>query len=110
MAKLNISKNVLSKNLNKVIDTEFRQLLQPQEVNEFAIEDFFALYEDLFYQIPKEGDVNSHTYILNKTTEYLGVKLADDVDIQALLDEITSLRQQLVDTQQIITDYTKIKK
>jgi hypothetical protein len=110
MAKLNISKNVLSKNLNKVIDTEFRQLLQPQEVNEFAIEDFFALYEDLFYQIPKEGDINSHTYILNKTTEYLGVKLADDVDIQALLDEITSLRQQLVDTQQIITDYTKIKK
>jgi hypothetical protein len=110
MAKLNINKNVLSRDINKVIDTEFRQLLKPQETSTFDIEDFFALYEDLFYQIPKEGDVSSHTFILNKTTEYLGVKLADDVDIQALLDEITSLRQQLVDTQQIITDYTKTKK
>jgi hypothetical protein len=110
MARLNISKKVLSKDLNKVIDTEFRQLLRPQETTEFSMDDFFDLYEDLFYQIPKEGDTNSHTYILNKTTEYLGVKLADDIDIQALLDEITSLRQQLVDTQQIITDYTKTKK
>lgn len=110
MARLSISRRVLSKDLNKVIDTEFRQLLRPQETTEFAIDDFFALYEDLFYQIPKEGDINSHTYILNRTVEYLGVKLADDIDIQALLDEITSLRQQLVDTQQIITDYTKTKK
>lgn len=110
MARLSISKKVLSKDLNKVIDTEFRQLLRPQETTEFSMDDFFDLYEDLFYQIPKEGDTNSHTYILNKTTEYLGVKLADDIDIQALLDEITSLRQQLVDTQQIITDYTKTKK
>ena len=42
--------------------------------------------------------------------EYLGVKLADDVDIQALLDEITSLRQQLLEAKTIITDYTKNKK
>ena len=110
MARLSISRKVLSKDLNKVIDTEFRQLLRPQETTEFAIEDFIALYEDLFYQIPKEGDINSHTYILNRTVEYLGVKLADDIDIQALLDEITSLRQQLVDTQPIITDYTKTNK
>lgn len=110
MARLSISRKVLSKDLNKVIDTEFRQLLRPQETTEFSVEDFFALYEDLFYQIPKEGDINSHTYILNRTVEYLGVKLADDIDIQALLDEITSLRQQLVDTQQIITDYTKTNK
>jgi hypothetical protein len=107
---ISINKKVLSKDLSKVIDIEFRQLVQPTITTEFSIEEFFTLYEDLFYQIPKEGDSNSHRYILNKTVEYLGVKLADDIDIQALLDEITSLRQQLVDTQTIITDYTKTKK
>ena len=110
MSTIKITKKYLSKNLNKVIDTEFKQLVKPQETTSFSLDDFFALYEDLFYQIPKEGEINSHTYILNRTTEYLGVKLADDVDIQALLEEITSLRQQLVDAQQIITDYTKTKK
>lgn len=110
MEKISISKNVLSKNINRVIDVEFKQLTSPTETTSFSLDDFFALYEDLFYQIPKEGEINSHTYILNRTTEYLGVKLADDVDIQALLEEITSLRQQLVDAQQIITDYTKTKK
>lgn len=107
---IRINKKVLSKDLSKVIDIEFRQLVQPVTSTEFTMDEFFVLYEDLFYQIPKEGDSNSHTYILNRTVEYLGVKLADDIDIQALLDEITSLRQQLVDTQTIITDYTKTKK
>jgi hypothetical protein len=107
---IKIDKKVLSKDLSKVIDIEFHQLVKPTTTIEFSIEEFFTLYEDLFYQIPKEGDSNSHRYILNKTVEYLGVKLADDIDIQALLDEITSLRQQLVDTQTIITDYTKTKK
>jgi hypothetical protein len=32
----------------------------------------FQLYENLFETIPKEGDLNSHRYILIKTAEYLG--------------------------------------
>jgi hypothetical protein len=56
----------------------------------------------LFYQIPKEGDTNSHRYILEKEANYLGVIVSQD-DVQALLDEITSLRQQLLDTQQIVS-------
>ena len=73
------------------------------ETPSFTIDDFFQLYEDLFYQIPKEGDSNSHRYILNKEAGYLGVIVSQD-DIQALLDEITSLRQQLLDTQQVISN------
>jgi hypothetical protein len=57
----------------------------------------------MFYQIPKTGDINSHTYILNKTIEYLGVRLADDASIQALLDEISGLRKQiLLDNQNLV--------
>jgi hypothetical protein len=106
MSQIPIEKNVFDKNtFEKVIDTQFSQLLSSDvsaETPSFTIDDFFQLYEDLFYQIPKEGDSNSHRYILNKEADYLGVIVNQD-DIQALLDEITSLRQQLLDTQQIIS-------
>jgi hypothetical protein len=106
MSQIPIEKNVFDKNtFEKVIDTQFSQLLSSDvsaETPSFTIDDFFQLYEDLFYQIPKEGDSNSHRYILNKEADYLGVIVNQD-DIQALLDEITSLRQQLLDTQQIVS-------
>jgi hypothetical protein len=82
---------------SKVIDTQFRELNITEPVApEVTIEDFFVLYDELFFSIPSEGNINSHRYILNKEAEYLGVKFADDVDIQALLQEITDLRQQLL--------------
>ena len=97
-----IEKTVFDKNTyGRIINTRFNQFLTDQEQTEtpvFTIDDFFQLYEDLFYQIPKEGDTNSHRYILEKEAEYLGVIVNQD-DIQALLDEITNLRQQLLDTQ-----------
>ena len=46
-----------------VIDTQFSQLLQSQtEIvdNTITIDQFFQAYNDLFYEIPVEGDVNSH--------------------------------------------------
>jgi len=108
--QIQISKRVFSKDdYKKVINTSFNQLLTPITTTEptFSIDDFFQTYSDLFYQIPKEGDVNSHSFILNKTTDYLGVKLADDIDIQALLDEITELRQQLLDANTLVNNLTK---
>ena len=109
MESIKVDKTILGKN-NSVLNTDFSFFLKDTIVPEFTLEDFFQLYEELFYQIPKEGEVESHRYILNKEAEYLGVQLADDVDIQALLNEITSLRQQLLESKTIITDYTKTKK
>jgi len=109
MTNIKVDKTILGKN-NSVLNTDFSFFLKDTIVPEFTLEDFFQLYEELFYQIPKEGEVESHRYILNKEAEYLGVQLADDIDIQALLNEITSLRQQLLESKTIITDYTKTKK
>lgn len=87
---------------SKVIDTEFRELNSPQNIpSEVTIEDFFALYDQLFNQIPIEGDINSHRYILNREANYLGIHFADDVDVQALLQEITDLRQQLINLESV---------
>jgi len=109
MSQIPIEKIVYNKNdFSKVIDTQFSQLLnnQTEEIPIFTIDDFFILYEDLFYQIPKEGDTNSHRYILEKEAEYLGVNINQE-DIQALLDEITNLRQQVLDSQTTINQITK---
>jgi hypothetical protein len=81
----------------KVIDTQFRELNVTEPVApEVTVDDFFALYDELFFEIPRDGDINSHRYILQREAEYLGVKFADDIDVQALLQEITDLRQQLL--------------
>jgi hypothetical protein len=113
MSQIPIEKQVFDKDaFGKVIDTQFHQLLnnQAEETPVFTIEEFFQLYEDLFYQIPKEGDTNSHRYILEKEADYLGVIINQD-DIQALLDEITNLRQQVLDTQTALDEISKtIKK
>jgi len=97
-----IERQVFDKDtFGRVINTQFSQLLNQQQAEEnpvFTLEDFFELYESLFFQIPKEGDNESHRYILEKTAEYLGVIISQD-DIQALLDEITNLRQQVLDLQ-----------
>ena len=73
----------------------------------FTLTDFFQLYENLFESISKEGDIQSHRYILNKTAEYLGVNINETTDIQALLDEITSLRNELLDTNKTLLDLNK---
>jgi hypothetical protein len=108
--QINIERQVFDKDqFGRVINTQFSQLLnqqQGEETPEFTLEDFFELYENLFYQIPKEGDTNSHRYMLERSAEYLGVIVSQD-DIQALLDEITSLRQQVLDLQTVISDISK---
>ena len=113
MSQIPIEKQVFDKiNYSKVINTQFSQLFNQQVSEEspsFTLDDFFTLYDQLFYQIPKEGDIDSHRFILEKEAEYLGVIINQD-DIQALLDEITSLRQQVLDIQTTLNDLSKINK
>ena len=110
MSQIPIEKTVFDKDtFSKIIDTQFHQLLnnQTEETPVFTIDDFFQLYENLFYQIPKEGDTNSHMYIIQKEADYLGISINQD-DVQALLEEITTLRQQVLDTQTALADLSKI--
>ena len=109
MSQIPIQRTVFDKDqFTKVVDTNFSQLINTQSLEEqpsFTLDDFFQLYGDLFNQIPIEGDTNSHRYILQREAEYLGVQIDKD-DLQALLDEITSLRQEVLDSQTIINDLT----
>jgi hypothetical protein len=110
MSQIPIQRTVFDKNqFTKVVNTTFTQLINTQTLEEtpsFSVDDFFQLYEDLFNQIPREGDINSHQYILQREADYLGVQINQD-DLQALLDEITNLRQEVLDSQTIINDLTQ---
>jgi uncharacterized protein YbgA (DUF1722 family) len=108
MSQIPVQKTVFSKDsYNRVIDTQFNQLItQEDETLSFSVDDFFELYDQLFYQISRDGETNSHQYILQREADYLSISISQE-DVQALLDEITSLRQQVLDTQTIINDLTK---
>jgi hypothetical protein len=83
------------------IDTTFTQLTPPPPPVEevITVEEFFDLYNTLFYEIPAEGSVNSHTSLIERSSEYIGFTQENDENVQILLDEITSLREELLQTQ-----------
>lgn len=98
MGKYDLNKTVFNKNsYEKTIDTSFTQIdlpLVPLQ-NTININEFFDLYNTLFYQIPVSGSINSHQYLIEQSGQYVGF---DNItsDIQSLLDEITTLRQNLL--------------
>ena len=86
----------------QTINTEFTQLVPPSPVtvenNIPTVDDFFNYYNALFFQIPKTGD-NSHTTLIESSTEYIGYN-PQSQELQALQQEITFLREQLLTQRQ----------
>jgi hypothetical protein len=110
MSQIPVQKTVFNKDTySRVIDTQFSQFTSQgeDETLSFTVDDFFELYDQVFYQIPRDGDADSHQYILQREADYLGVNINQD-DVQALLDEITTLRQQLLDSQTIVNELTRV--
>ena len=68
-----------------------------------TIEDFWSLYEKFFYEIPKEGDINSHEYLVKTSGEYIDFQPQKE-EIEALLEEIVELRTENLEVRQEIAD------
>lgn len=100
MEKVDLVKKIYGvSTYNKAIDTQFTELVQPVEEpqdTEITVDQFFNYYDQLFFDIPVSGSVNSHTYIVERSQEYIGGSVID-AEKQALIEEINSLRQQLLD-------------
>ena len=112
--QITISKSLFNKNsYEKVINTSFSQFSQPV-VNTAAdqpisVQQFFTYYQQLFFTIPKFGEVNSHEYLVKTSTEYIGeTSNENDELIQSLLEEINQLRQENFDLQQNVLNLTNI--
>ncbi len=103
--QIKLTKQVYDKNqYQKVIDTSFTQLVQPVTTPTGSalptVDQFFTYYNQLFFDIPKFGEVNSHEYLIKTSQEYIGTTSVVNNETQALIDEITELRQENLDLQQ----------
>jgi hypothetical protein len=103
--QIKLIKRVYDKNqYQKVIDTSFTQLVQPTTQNTGSalpsVNQFFDYYNQLFFDIPKFGETNSHEYLIKTSQEYIGVSAVVNDELQALINEITELRQENLDLQQ----------
>ena len=109
--KLSLIKNVYNKQqFVNTVDTEFSQLVTPDNLTIgqpiLTVDEFFQAYQNLFFEIPKEGVSNSHQYLIQTSQDYIG-STQNDEQLQALIDEINSLREQLVTQQDIITQLSQ---
>jgi hypothetical protein len=105
---VNLNKQVYDKRqYTKVIDTSFKQLgvqtIQEQIDQQPTVNDFFSMYNELFYQIPELGATNSHEYLIKKSSEYISFDANQD-EIIALQNEIAQLRTDLLDAQKQVIE------
>jgi hypothetical protein len=98
MANYPLNRTVFKKDTyENTIDTSFSQVSTPTPPLEdtITVDEFFNLYDAIFYDIPSNGSTNSHEYLVKTSGDYINFEQQNE-DIQALLDEITVLRQDLL--------------
>lgn len=104
MSKVTIStkKTIYSKDINKVVNTGFNIAVNANSTETVTtvptVNEFFENYDILFYEIPLTGS-NSHTTLVERSSEYLGL------DLNLLLEQLNFLQQQNQQLQQQINEF-----
>lgn len=106
--EINFNKTVFNKaQYIKTIDTSFSELgvttVQEQLDTQPTVEEFFSLYNQLFYEIPEFGEINSHEFLIQQSSEYINFE-ANQETIDKLQEEISILREDLLDSQKQIVE------
>ena len=106
--EINLNKIVFRKTqYSKVIDTSFNELgvktIQEQLDEQPNIEEFFSLYNELFYDIPELGATNSHEFLIKQSSEYIDFDETNEI-IEELQKEISQLRKDLLDSQKQVVE------
>tara|TARA_R100001509_G_scaffold165357_2_gene146586 strand:- start:2131 stop:2706 length:576 start_codon:yes stop_codon:yes gene_type:complete len=101
--KIDLKKGVYGKTeYLKTIDTSFRELgvttIAETIEEEPNIEEFFDQYNSLFYDIPAQGEINSHQFLVEQSGEYINYNDQTE-EIQALRAEIANLRRENLNLQ-----------
>ena len=102
---VNLNKQVFEKRqYDRTINTSFTQLCQSTLVDTGSalpsVDQFFDYYNQLFFDIPKFGVTNSHEYLIKTSQEYIGASNVVNDEINALIEEITQLRQENLELNQ----------
>jgi hypothetical protein len=101
--RIDLNRKVYDKDkYQKTIDTSFTELLPPPppevEVVTLTVDQFFQLYNQLFFSIPKTG-INSHNTLIQQSSEYVGDEQTNE-ELEALVQEVNYLRAELLEAQQ----------
>ena len=101
--KVDTKKKVFNKaQYPKTINTQFSQLGVTSITTAIeetpTVSEFFSLYDELFYDIPALGATDSHEYLVKTSGEYIDFDQQNEI-IEALQQEITNLREELLTTQ-----------
>ena len=100
---VDLNKEVFNKrDYEKTVNTSFTQLgvktIQEQIDEKPSIQEFFDLYNELFYEINELGPTNSHEFLIKTSTEYIAFDDNNEL-IEALQKEIADLRAELLEAQ-----------
>ena len=100
---VDLNKEVFNKrDYEKTINTSFTQLgvktIQEQIDERPSVQEFFNLYNELFYEINELGPTNSHEFLIKTSTEYIAFDDNKEL-IEALQKEIADLRAELLEAQ-----------
>lgn len=100
---IDLNKEVFNKrDYEKTVNTSFTQLgvktIQEQIDEKPSVQEFFDLYNELFYEINELGPTNSHEFLIKSSTEYIAFDENNEI-IEALQKEIADLRTELLEAQ-----------
>tara|TARA_R110000744_G_scaffold159054_1_gene275119 strand:- start:1711 stop:2286 length:576 start_codon:yes stop_codon:yes gene_type:complete len=101
--RLDLRKEVFNKaQYIKTINTSFDEFGATTITEELelqpTVEEFFGLYNSLFYDIPSLGETNSHRYLVRTSGDYINFEEISE-EVQALQAEIAQLRSDLLSAQ-----------
>ena len=108
-----LNKEVFSKvSYQKTIDTSFKEFgvktIQEQINEQPTVQEFFNMYNALFYQINELGPTNSHEYLIKTSSEYINFSENNEI-IEVLQNEIAQLREELLTLQQEIAGVEEVE-
>lgn len=96
MAKIRLSKNVFNnEELSKTVSREFTSFVEEIDEDRDTVQELFRLYDKLFYEIPAEGDIKSHEFLIRESSKVVELE-KENLEVQPLLDEIADLRERLL--------------
>ena len=85
------------KGFQGVIDNKFKFFKEPDPiVDNDTVQELFRLYDKLYALVQIEGEEQSHQYLVERSSELYRID-AQLESIQPLLDEVASLRTQLLE-------------
>ena len=81
-----------NRSFSRLANRDFSELFQEQKID---TKKFFIEYDKLFYDIPKQGSVNSHNFLIEKSTDYIEdyIDPKDDI-IENLETQVQTLEEE----------------